>query len=1199
LKCSLRWTGQNYYTANNQEKEYTRNMSKLRRRFILLHIILVISLVCHCFTQQQQQQQLVSCDESLFFSSQPEDDAPRTYHIMNNTIFWMRANINNNHNIHWTTSIPLATSTRTDSMNTNLFSIDYQGQIFTLQFLDNTTQCSITFSIAPINSTIIVGSMKSTTVPIDIDGKAAIQVQNIEANNGWNTTCSYGSLQYTYYVGDTLLSSELTNTRIWTMLPYGTHDVVLYVTDSCGSVASLSTRITTPGPFSVSVLKATVDYLNNQNLLLSSGAIAILLNVQSDLSTYSATDLTTLKAMAATILKITIADLKSIQDYSDDTSIIQVKQRLQILYLLTGLNLGSLGSDEVDALLDTLTTLVVESEMMLRSYNLAKQQIADISSNILISSVSSVQTGQELVALVNSLSKTLLSNQLVGEKEQRIRTETFSMVWKMANIELLSSTLINGRISNGNTSVILPRNLTAILENPLLSYAVTTYNRDPYVADDDNEKSSDGLMSTVLELLLRDEFGNRIELRNLPDNNNILVQLENIIATSDGDLTFICKSWDEALLEWTTDGCQVLDVDHEHVNCGCDHTGIYAAFTHSDELPPVNVPSYSIEVVMNTFYVAVCTFALVKLTIMRDKQPVKSRFIAPYLGVIGIIADSLVEGLAKNLLYLFVSEKHANLVSILHYITWLTANPLVILAMFVYLWQQIRYIAYKNLYHLMASEKLVRPNYVMQVLQILVSKALFATVTLLVFLFVELFFASLVGVSIGIPRLETTASNVQAISYAVFVIVLGICIIVTIVVDLISAIERGREGSIFARSSSSKKIVVNHSPISPSSPSRIIGMMEPIRIMGQIGANGTPTSTATPNSNNNSPTIALNYQQMQHLFPQSHSPQERTMLEQSTSATDAKHSPRVSPMSPKTPNRMVTIKEVSSPIQPPVVPLHPSPTITTEEQKKGQSSDSPDLTTLLSNHFIRHDFFLFRFESIFLFLTVLVMVGYYGIFIYTKYFKIDDASSPAVISQKILEKVFKFLEKLAFGGFIVLTVTFKTFMKAFRKWRLLTWVPIDYFSKPMRKRDKSTFNQQITDMLKCDNGFRLASFFYQQEFALENVLAWKDLEEITQKTTDTLLADYKYIHEVYVQMPGERVIPLSPHTKIVMLKVYMAEKPTVQEIEKALTMFHHDLMRNLTDTFNRMEKTQEYKLFFRMKKNAESMPIEMLPFEPV
>jgi hypothetical protein len=78
----------------------------------------------------------------------------------------------------------------------------------------------------------------------------------------------------------------------------------------------------------------------------------------------------------------------------------------------------------------------------------------------------------------------------------------------------------------------------------------------------------------------------------------------------------------------------------------------------------------------------VCLIILFLLVVLRDAQPLSSRFIAPFIGISAIIIASVLNGIIRNVLLLGLdTSDDTKTMNILFYVIMLTANPLMILAM--------------------------------------------------------------------------------------------------------------------------------------------------------------------------------------------------------------------------------------------------------------------------------------------------------------------------------------------------------------------------------------------------------------------------------------------------------------------------------------------------------------------------------------
>jgi hypothetical protein len=189
---------------------------------------------------------------------------------------------------------------------------------------------------------------------------------------------------------------------------------------------------------------------------------------------------------------------------------------------------------------------------------------------------------------------------------------------------------------------------------------------------------------------------------------------------------------------------------------------------------------------------AVCLIILFLLVVLRNTQPVSSRFIAPFIGISAIIIDSVLNGIIRNALLLGLdTSDDTKTINILSYVIMLTANPLMILAMVIYLWQHIRYILLQNIYSLMAGRD---PKFaqIHRVFRLFTSKILY-TIIAIVFTIVTLVFFTIFVIIAEVFKIDTRRKNTIIAEVVVFgslVLFLGAMIFIALVTDIILALKR-------------------------------------------------------------------------------------------------------------------------------------------------------------------------------------------------------------------------------------------------------------------------------------------------------------------------------------------------------------------------------------------------------------------------
>jgi hypothetical protein len=425
------------------------------------------------------------------------------------------------------------------------------------------------------------------------------------------------------------------------------------------------------------------------------------------------------------------------------------------------------------------------------------KEIAHVISNVVGGGFSNEQVATKTILTANEMARAILNQKLVTEEASSVVSDNFELVVKSDRAHAFDNSRIETTNSDtGSINVVqIPGNFAydVVPEgSDVVSYTMLVFKKNPFQYAQAQQQRD--IASSVVDLTFHHENGSAIAVRNLTAPLQLMISKPKRCDVLGERATFTCRYWDEEHNVWSTDGCYwVPEASTDSVvACHCNHTTSFSAFILHKGKCPEKTPGMSISgIVFNTAYIALCVPILIALFITRNTQPVRSRFIAPFVGIIAILVDSILQGWINNSLAL---AEQWSAMDAFSYVIMLTANPLAVSALFVFLWQQIRFVLFQNIYYLMGSSASLHKK-IMILCRIITSKLIFCLTTLTIAGFVMCYFAALVAVAatrktgIQTDRVITA----QAVSFASFILVIALGIALMLMVDVFMSFRRSKE----------------------------------------------------------------------------------------------------------------------------------------------------------------------------------------------------------------------------------------------------------------------------------------------------------------------------------------------------------------------------------------------------------------------
>nr|CAG4714482.1 unnamed protein product [Naegleria fowleri] len=181
---------------------------------------------------------------------------------------------------------------------------------------------------------------------------------------------------------------------------------------------------------------------------------------------------------------------------------------------------------------------------------------------------------------------------------------------------------------------------------------------------------------------------------------------------------FECKFINENTNAWSKEGC-TTEILSTGVKCFCNHAtkfSIFRLYTESvtnDEFLG-NTGIRVVNVIFGCIYFVLSCGVFIGLLFLRNTNPVRSRYIGPYVGLAAIMLDSLIISFIQNIVLLAIdkgtSNTEADVVFIkttangFNYFNVILVIPLYLTAFFTFLVQIVRYFIKRHMYEYISNK---------------------------------------------------------------------------------------------------------------------------------------------------------------------------------------------------------------------------------------------------------------------------------------------------------------------------------------------------------------------------------------------------------------------------------------------------------------------------------------------------------------
>ncbi|EFC39539.1 predicted protein [Naegleria gruberi] len=292
--------------------------------------------------------------------------------------------------------------------------------------------------------------------------------------------------------------------------------------------------------------------------------------------------------------------------------------------------------------------------------------------------------------------------------------------------------------------------------------------------------------------------GNSMNLKSLVKPFSISFNSNTPISSSNNS-RIICKYWNETMSKWDTDGCTLKSLNSAtgEIVCSCTHTTLFSAFI---EQVPVGITFepyvdqfigvHGTQIALGSVYLICAVAVLIGLALNANKQPVKSRFTTPFLGMAALITQSsLLLIVQRSVLISSTQSNDANSYlasSILANIITIIVNTITLCAIMTYLYQVMRFEFLKYFYNELSlmNDKVTASRFLHFIKHLISAK--FYSIMLITFAFINLAYWTLWVILVRTNVITGPEyTQIVSISYTVAILFIGFAVCCIFSVDLI------------------------------------------------------------------------------------------------------------------------------------------------------------------------------------------------------------------------------------------------------------------------------------------------------------------------------------------------------------------------------------------------------------------------------
>ena len=623
---------------------------------------------------------------------------------------------------------------------------------------------SVDITIIPSSTTIFEDNTNSTLITMQI------------SNSNFSKTYATRSLTYSYFINSTTTDTMSFNlTAPLVTLPFlskGQYGLTLTIYDNQSKIlivrktyANILIVITLTD---ISSSPETVSKLN-----------------PSDIKTLT-TNLNSVENRTAIISAIATA-LSSKNSYTLDEGTDMTTSLITITSSFSQYVTSSVSND-------ITSTISRYSASLLQTVVADPNKVNQIASNI-ISVASNVikkaenQNASLLVerAVENSVSLISIANSNNTISETRVVTDNFYVVVAFTNA--------NRTIFDTNYTVSIPETNQSRASYGMIKYANNLWN-----SIQDGETllfpSSDIIhLRTLIE-------GTYVPLKGLTQPLNLTFAIDNsklnqsevdlfILQTDTSSyevvISYKCRYWNETEGKWLANGC-LTTIFPSNVLCSCDHTTRFSSFIDLSRVPlKTRVVQEGIAVAnitSSSVFLVVISVILILLVLLRNDQPVKSRYITPYLALVSLLIENLMLGIVSK--SVSIGEPGYINVLLLSQITAIISTTFRAIAVWCYFLMSVRYLVHRYFYEWMLSTlETEKKDQLIEFLNVLKKEKVLIISSISVGSFFALYFSILVILSATSVMTSYQFSVAATVSLFILLVSMAVLVVIVYIADFI------------------------------------------------------------------------------------------------------------------------------------------------------------------------------------------------------------------------------------------------------------------------------------------------------------------------------------------------------------------------------------------------------------------------------
>ncbi|KAG2383422.1 hypothetical protein C9374_004093 [Naegleria lovaniensis] len=376
-------------------------------------------------------------------------------------------------------------------------------------------------------------------------------------------------------------------------------------------------------------------------------------------------------------------------------------------------------------------------------------------------------------SLVKLFSSTIVDS-LSPSEEKRLTTSSLYFTIRKDYAANFNGTSITDDSENAN-GVLMPSISLFNDTAGLYGTELVTYLENPNPSTTNNGTAT--IQSSVVSLRCINAAGNYLPLSGLSEP---LVLTFNVSATEldKPNATVSCKYWNETVSDWKEDGCQLtskVKISNCYIlSCSCDHTTQFATFVeftsytnYTTEQKTAYYILWGFDIGIGLLFVIVSATILILIIIFKDSQPVKAKYIAPFVGMTSILLESFLSYIVKASIMIGLTASGTNTpfgLNTITYVSSIIVSVAFCVTVLTFVIQVVRYQLMRRMYAFMSDENLDDQHVDKKIsfYRWISSKKLYVTSVVFISVLIFVIFA---GLSLGRIGQEVAQSNYASQSF--------------------------------------------------------------------------------------------------------------------------------------------------------------------------------------------------------------------------------------------------------------------------------------------------------------------------------------------------------------------------------------------------------------------------------------------------